>query len=290
MNKISCFIYLMLLFLSGCGRADVAPLTGASVTNFPSDAGSPSTVVPFGEAETEELTWGINFGMEDIVLDDLPRENAKPDQFGVSSRTEPIFLLASVEKADIRLYGLNTPKEYGILLRKGDVLQYFQQTYGVQDGVLPELQWEDLDADGQSELVARYFIDNRDGKAVYELHIYEPGQDGWTDHGLTPEVYRPLLEDLIHYRYDEELSTVTISMEQLSTSIWYGDEMMPTGLAPLGDLVFFRSKENRFQIVFGLRLETEGARVDIATLTADLNYDGQGFSLQNYELTPLGGV
>ena len=88
-----------------------------------------------------------------------------------------------------------------------------------------------------------------------------------------------------------EENTVTITAGTEKISAWYDGPSEPDGLAPVGNLVFFRWEDGAYTAVFGLQITAEDASpMDIGTLTAQVTYDGESLTLNDFHLTALGGV
>lgn len=273
--KKCTFALVLLLLLSGCTKPQ-------SAVPSPVESGSPSPVAsPSGSpTPTPEVLW-----WEGKAAQDLPTE---VEPIGNISSVDGPVCLALLPDADIGLYGDPDPTA-GILLRKGDYLQFFPQTYATARYTAPELSWADVDGDKEKELVIKYLVNDTDGDIVYELHIYEWDGKAWSDNAFSQDLYRSLLKDIISYRYQD--GYVSFVAGGSSTRAWYDGEDAPKGLAPIGNLVFFRQEGSRYTAIFGLQLELPDDKTyDVATLTASLVYDGEDFSLKDYYLESVGGV
>lgn len=270
-KRLPCAL-LLLLFLTGCtGPGGTVSSPAATPTAGPSAPVPTSSPIP---------AW-----WEGKTAASLP---AAVEEAGNISTVNGPVCLGLIPEADIGLYGDPDPA-LGILLRKGEHLQYFPQVYSTARYVLPELSWTDLDGDGEHELVAKFLVDDLDGKIIYELHVYEWDGAGWTDHGFTAAYFRPLLDKLISYSYENHEVRLTAGGPPVTT--WY-EGPAPSGLAPVGDLVFFREENGGCVVTFGLRLAFSDGSPDrdIAALSAAVRYGERGFSLDHYYLESIGGV
>lgn len=278
MKKLFPLLVLVLL-LTGCTREPAPPSTTDTTSPVPSV--NPTVSVPAATpSPTPEKSW-----WEGRTAERLPAEAASVGS--IASLDGPVCL-ALLPQEDIGLYGDPDPT-LGILLRKGEHLQFFPQTYATTRYTLPELAWANVDGDNDKELTIKYLVEDLDGNIVYEWHVYEWDGTEWTDRGFTPDIYRPILEELISYAYKD--GVVTISAANDSVTAHYDGDKAPQGLAPPGELVFFRYDGDTLKVVFGLRLALSNEKTsDIATLTATLTYDGDGFSMSNYYLEQVGGV
>lgn len=271
--KAYAFLLALLLLLSGCtvGNDGDTPSPGGVVQVSPT---------PLPTASPGEPSW-----WEGITLAELPTEITP---FGTIAASEALVCLALFSQAEVGLYASPDPTA-GLLLRKGTTLQFFPQIYSTQRYNSPEASWGDVDGDGEEELSVKYLVKDTDGAIVYELHIYEWDGASWSDHAFDQKYFQPLLEEMLTYQYQD--GVVTLALGSSSCEIWYDGDKEPTGLAPVGELVFFRQEEGGYVVIFGLRLTLpDGGNYDAATLSADLIYADDGFSLQNYKLEPVGGV
>ncbi len=279
MKKLPTLLLLLILALSSCKAGSPAPTTAETV--LPTFSANPPVSSPVSTpSPTPGTTW-----WEGKTAGTLPTSIASADS--ILTLDGPVCL-ALLPEESIGLYGDPDPT-LGILLRKGSHLQFFPQLYSTTRYVLPELVWNDVDGDAKEELAIKYLVSDTDGRIVYEWHIYEWDGAEWTDRGFTPEVYLPILNDLISYRYENDV--ITLSAGGDSITAHYDGVQALKGLAAPGDLVFFRYEDSTLKVVFALQLAlSNGGRYDIATLTATLTYDGNGFSMTNYSLDGLNSV
>lgn len=276
-----------LLLLSACtGETAVSPSPSQSA---PVSSVQPSAVPPSSSETPEEPAW-----WEDISADDLPDTLSAAEDIEAGSGS--LYRLAELADQDIALYGYGGDSDgapCGVLLAQGDTLTPFDQIYlSAEHPMLPQLRWEDLDGDGSEELAVVYLVSNSAEDSVFELHVYQPQSDGsWNDCGLLSDYYAPLLADLLTFSYDHEENTVTITAGTEKISAWYDGPSEPDGLAPVGNLVFFRWEDGAYTAVFGLQITAgDASPMDIGTLTARVTYDGESLTLKDFQLTALGGV
>lgn len=276
-----------LLLLSACtGETAVSPSLSQSA---PVSSVQPSSAPPSSSEAPEEPAW-----WEDISADDLPDTLSTAEDIEAGSGS--LYRLAELADQDIALYGYGGDSDgvpCGVLLAQGDTFTPFDQVYlSAEHPMLPQLRWEDLDGDGSEELAVVYLVSNTAEGSVFELHVYQPQPDGiWNDCGLLSDYYAPLLGDLLSFSYDHKENTVTITAGTEKISAWYDGPSEPDGLAPVGNLVFFRWEDGAYTAVFGLQITAEDASpMDIGTLTAQVTYDGESLTLNDFHLTALGGV
>ena len=276
-------VLLAALLLSACtGETAASP---APSQPAPASSVQPSAVPPTPSASPEAPAW-----WEGISAADLPDTLAAVEDIEAGSGS--LYRLAELPAQDIVLYGYGGDAG-GILIAQGDVLTPFDQLYlSAEHPMLPQLRWEDLDGDGGEELAVIYLVSNSAGSSVFELHVYQPQPGGgWRDCGLRSDYYVPLLEDLLSFSYDHVENTVTIAAGTEKISAWYDGPSEPDGLAPVGNLVFFRCEDGAYTAVFGLQIAAgDASPVDIGTLTARVAYDGKSLALTDFQLTALGGV
>ena len=285
MKSLFPALLAVLLLLSACtGETAVSPSPSQSV---PVSSVQPSAAPPSSSEAPEDPAW-----WEGISADDLPDTLSAAEDIEAGSGS--LYRLA--ELSDITLYGYGGDSDgapCGVLLAQGDTLTPFDQVYlSAEHPMLPQLRWEDLDGDGSEELAVVYLVSNSAEGSVFELHVYQPQSDGgWSDCGLLSDYYTPLLEGLLSFSYDHEENTVTITAGTEKISAWYDGPSEPDGLAPVGNLVFFRWEDGAYTAVFGLQITAEDASpMDIGTLTAQVTYDGESLTLNDFHLTALGGV
>lgn len=141
------FLLALHLLLSGCTSPKNLP------TPSPADAGGPAPAVSASDSPipspTPEVLW-----REGMTAGNLPTE---VEPVGNISSVDGPVCLALLPDADIGLYGDGDPTA-GILLRKGNYLQFFPQTYATARYTEPELNWTDKDGDKNSELIIKYLI------------------------------------------------------------------------------------------------------------------------------------
>lgn len=135
---------------------------------------------------SQGLVWGVNFGLEDIRLDQLPTAP------GIAAREDLTYphydLLAQLPEEELFLYGLTLDSGEGLLLRRGPILQYFNQPYTLGGEVLPDLFWADFDGDGAYELAVRSLEILEETHACYHLHLYSWDGAVWTDCPFDPQL------------------------------------------------------------------------------------------------------
>ena len=179
MKRLVIFLAFFLL-LASCTPDGVTTPTPTPAFP-PSPTPSPAPTTPQG------LVWGVNFGLEDIYLDQLP--TVPGIEIGEETTYPHYDLLAQLPEEDISLYGLILDSGEGLLLRRGPILQYFDQPYTLGEGALPDLFWADFDRDGACELAVRSLEIREETHAYYHLNLYSWDGTRWTDHPFDPQIF-----------------------------------------------------------------------------------------------------
>lgn len=205
------------------------------------------------------------------------------------------LLLGQVPEAGLTLYGLNPGLGGGVILRQEEDLFPFDQRFLPDESPrLPDLWWADFDGDGSSELAVNYLTLNTTDQHIFELHLYRPEEDGWTDTALRAEDWVSTLEDTVGYQFDPISGGVSLTAEESSLLYYLEDLPDPDPAQPLTfqGQTYFREEDGRITAVFGigLRLSGEEEPFYFARLLADVTYDGASFSLSRFTLEPSYGV
>ena len=144
-----------LALLTACGEE---PLDWTPTPATPQPTPTPS-------AETE-APWAA------LTVDDLPTALAEPDDL-FSGEEPQVYLLGCKLEEGIYLYGLNEGYGGGVLLRRGEDLAHFDQSFSPSESpALPELYLSDFDGNGVEELAVRYLMESQGERISYDLHLY----------------------------------------------------------------------------------------------------------------------
>ena len=290
MKKLFVLLPTLLLPLSACSPQQ--PAGASPAPPAVSTPAAPVSPMPSPQPDSGPLWW------EDISFSDLPSACSEPED--ISAGSGGIYLLASLPEQELSLYGYGGEMDgapCGILIGQGTGLSPFDQVYlSAESPALPELWWNDFDGDGSGELAVKYLLANGASSLVYELHIYEPQPDGgWTDHSLTEREIDALLSAAVEYRFDAAAGIATASVPGEDASYRLGDQD-PNPVADYAlsftGRTFYRYEDGSFTGVFGAGLCLQGLETlqYFATVTADVVYDGNGFSLEHLRLMEIGGV
>lgn len=191
--------------------------------------------------------------------------------------------LGEIDGEDIALYAADEPTMnfFQAFLRKGDLLQ----PMGAVDGrppALSQLLWSDFDADGQKELLVS--LKNGSGTT---LTLCE-WEDGWTIRPYSG--YGDDLKSAITFTTSGRTATVTYGNYSATYAMGPNDKSM-SGLSAFDEYVFFDAdKDGSISAVFAAGVDVDGSARRFASLTADVDYDGGGFTLRNIKLVSTGGV
>lgn len=271
---------LAVLVLAGCGMgaAELPPQPTVAAVTRPPDP-TPSQ---------DGLAWGVNFSTADIDTDALPTKlaTALDEANAVEQNGVPFFLLG--EAADVSLYGFWLSNGDGVLIRRGDELACFQQSFS--DPALtvpPELRWADLDGDGAEELGVIYSLSGDAGCNASQLHVYE-WDGGWTDHFFAPEDYGKLLSDNLDVQTGGNTLTVKYGGIEAHYTAGPGDTAAPTLCEQYETMIFFSFGKDKMGVVVPLRIQA-GFHI-FASLSADVDYEDGAFRLSNIQLISAGGV
>lgn len=275
---------VMLSLLTGCS-ASARPLSTQLPTLEP-DA-SPSSSPASTEYISPSASWWTHLDLNDLpsqkvdVTDQLPQEE--------------LFLLDELPEDDVSLYGYlsagDTPS--GILLRHGATYTHFDQVFLSENNpIAPQLWWMDPDGDGDQELAVYYVTDNNSSVFRSEFHLYEVSEEGWSDHALLPDTCQAVLLDALSCRWTDDGVTIQVGKCSLA---FCTDELSPSVAqnAPLtcGDRIFYRYDRGTFTGVYTIGFSSsDGEPVHVASLLADIAYDGSNITLTNLRLEGYYGV
>lgn len=123
------------------------------------------------------------------ALEDLPTRIVSP---GTPEAEADIWLAAELPEYDIAVY--YDTRNSGGYLRYGGTLQSINiSLVTMPQMLLPELHFEDLDGDGEKELVVSYYALYGTGVTVSELVVYEWNGQKWT--GYRPDLAKSVIDD-----------------------------------------------------------------------------------------------
>lgn len=121
------------------------------------------------------------------ALEDLP---TWPLEETPGAAEYPIYLLAELPEEDIAIYYVRGTDK--ALIRYGEYLQWGDAVWS-SGQPLPQLHFEDLDGDGEKELVINYFPSYGTDVTVGKLTVYEWNGEKWT--GYRPDLAKSVIDD-----------------------------------------------------------------------------------------------
>lgn len=266
-----------LLTLTACG-GQTQPLPSVQPSPEPAETSAPAISIPLTSQIVASRPWeGELSSLPSCIVDD--------PEVGVGKQPQ---LLAQLPEADIFLYGMG--EQDALLLRQGDQAVLFDLPYLTPRRYLPQLFGADFDGDGAQELLILTYIGSGTGVSVWSPVVVEFEAEGWRAVTLPYENYD---DDLTPYlsctAADDgravialEGSTLTVSLED------FVDPQIPVELYT-GCIVDYDVDEGRITADLAVGLHQKDnipyTLYYPATLSAELLYDGEGFSLSSPTLS-----
>lgn len=266
---------LCLLLLSGCGARTAAP----SPTSSPP---IPTAVVP---APPSTPTPGTDTWGEDIPADKLPLELGGLYEDGPVS----LVVTASIPEEGIALYtvrkeGQSMGKR---LLRHGNFLQVVGTSGLTSDTITyPVFQWADFDGDGATELATVEEVYTTTTLTLYEWDGYH-----WTSHPYT--TYEEDLHGVLNFTQSGRSASLTYGGQSATYTMGPGGKQMGEELTFGGAqkiAIFSVDAKNTITAVFGVGAKVDGEAMLFATVSAEVEYEDQSFTLRHISLISIGGV
>lgn len=265
MRRLLPFLFTLIL-LSGCGGEQALP-TAAPAPGTPTPVATPTPEV--------KLAWWAELG-----IDNLPKTD---EEVRLSDGTS-VRCLGQLFDPDVGLYSVlyaerNTSDLY---LRYEDRFE--------RHGIVPfftgvpetELFWDDFDGDGAEELLFTLRVEQRSFLAVARW------DDGWTY--LPYDSYSADLEAVLTYDYRSRTATVTYGRDSATYTAGV-QEAGRIGLnTDFSGYSFFNLSGNTISAVFGVGVNVNGEVRYFAAVNADVDFDGEGYTLRSINLIPFGGV
>lgn len=273
---------MILSLLAGCTASTptTTQLQASEASPVPSDAPSDESA-----SSGEALWW------EHLNLNDLPSQSV--DLTGDVPR-DNLFLMDDMPDDDVSLYGYLSSGETpsGILLRRGSTFTHFDQDFlSESNPVSPQFWWLDPDGDGTQELAAYYVLENDGSVFRSEFHIYEVSEEGWSDHALLPDSCQQALQDALTARWAGDCLTLQLGERSSLSFDVLPDTVDQNAQLSCAQRIFYRYDRGAFTGVYAVGLEgTDGSYVELASLLADISYDGSNLTLTNLRLEGYYGV
>ena len=211
--------------------------------------------------------------------------------------TNPIYdsqenfpLWASIESDNIYLYGVYP---FGYVLYQDGKGTYFDWPGLTPRGIVPELKYFDFDKDGKKELAILLYIGSGTGVAQMDLHILEINgtenlKPEYTDFFLLSDDAQSWFSESLTATQSGDKKTIDVSFDNTHYPVHTsGDETESgrfTGLS-FGDIVHFKFDGDRITttIAIGLTYENWAPPHFFGDIEADVEFDGNHFSLKNYK-------
>ncbi len=210
-----------------------------------------------------------------------------------------VVRLSETENGSAVLYGIvQEGSTQGVLLFSEGNCQYFDWYYTSPRMVMPDLIEGDFDGDGQEELAVILLALTGTGVSTEELILLEKRADGLWDENRYTGYMEQIGEDLI---WNYEKARHCISVTETGTNRPIGEMDMAEAFendsvfesVAYGDIVTFvpEDQELYVQLLTGVRMQGE-AVVEYGSyaLRARVQYDGDNFSLGDYEIISLNAI
>ena len=200
-------------------------------------------------------------------------------------------LLAKLETDNIYLYGINP---YGYVLYQDGKGTYFDWPGLTPRRVVPTLNYLDFDNDGKKELAVLLYVGSGTEVAVMDLHILKiDGQENlkpeYVDFSLSWFDVDIWFSESISAIQSDDKKVIDVFFNKNCYTV-YADgaesEAGPfTGIS-FGTIVFFEFDDDtiKTKIVLGLTYENWATPQFFGEVTAEIEFDGNNFSLKNYTL------
>ncbi|MBM7567063.1 hypothetical protein [Paenibacillus sacheonensis] len=250
---------------------------------------------PGGQSEKSPLAAEKEPGQSNVE-----RSSGAADEAGGSEREAVAEPVASLPEKDIYLYpGLNDDPR----LRIGQKQQTMDWTYATPRQILPVLQAEDYDGDGEEELAAIVDIGSGTGVSLEELHVVEyqgespPAGQSFADHEFLSEDYLEQLGKLMQIkttnRNGELFGQLAIGSRRYEVSFKnyqadYGEAKIKDKLG-YGSIIYFQAEQHKltFSAAIGIVIAGNAQPEYFGDVEADVAYASGGkFKLENLRFQP----
>lgn len=210
-----------------------------------------------------------------------------------------VVRLSETENGSVVLYGLvQGESTEGVLLLSEGRCQYFDWYYTSPRMVMPNLIAQDFDGDGQEELAVILLAFTGTGVSVEELVMLERQNDGlWAERRYT-EYMEQIGADIV-WNYEEAGHRISVTeagtgrmIGEMDVAELFEEDSVYEAVS-IGDIVTFVPEENEMyvQLLTGVRMQGEAVgRYGSYALRARVRYDGEKFSLEDYELIRLEAI
>ena len=258
---------------------------------------------------------GINAAMKDelgIATDDRRDsyylESDETDEFGNEifsfSKTSYFPLYAMVKSENIYLYGIGYDGSYhsGMILFKDGQGTYFDWPNLTYYALMPELSYSDYDGDGEKEIAAVIYSNMGTGLLATDLYILKLELD---ERGrISYKVYSLRTEDIAQWFTEDFTTELSEDNSELIISFSGNDYHIDTqaevygvyeeagwinlhgvGYGSHNEFYFAENDEIKISIGIGFIFWDWSIEANyLGTVTAKINFDGEQFSISDYEL------
>ena len=217
------------------------------------------------EAGGDWTEWTISTQPAQRLTEDLPALADLPGIFGISGERmdEPMWWIGEVQRENIRLYWAQY--EGQMYLRYGEHIQRIEDQ--LECAWLPELYFEDLDGDGDRELLIHYTRDHGTGVYYDSIAVYEWDGQQWHGARHEPEgVIAQFNRERIYQFYGD--GTAFIS---------YGDADLLLDLSDLWESGYWKTAPERCELSrFNTRYTYENGQLTL-TIAGELLGSGSPY-------------
>ena len=220
------------------------------------------------------------------------------------SETSYFPLYAMIKAKNIYLYGIGNGNDYysGMILFKDGQGTCFQWPNLTYYSLMPQLSYFDYDGDGEKEIAVIIYSNKGTGVKETELHILKPEQDEWgrlyyEEHSLKTEDIAEWFDEKFITKRSEDNREIIISFAghdyhvDTKAGIYsdYGKEawcdLLRAGYGSSNEFYFTQTQEIKIAVEIGFEFEDWPIEANyFGEVTAKVNFDGEKFSLSDYEL------
>lgn len=208
-----------------------------------------------------------------------------------------VVRIAETPDGAFALYGMVTDADMaGVLLSFDGKCQYFDWYYTSPQTVMPNIVNADYDGDGQEEIAVILHAYTGTGVSMEQLFMLEQQSDGsWTAVENTQYPEQIEAEVACIYREDDKLLEIRDQkadrlIGKMDLTVLMDETRVYDGTY-FGDIVSFVPEDDEIyvQLMPGIRMKDWAilSYTDEEVLRARVVYDGQSFSLEDYELIKL---
>ena len=199
------------------------------------------------------MEWTISTQPAQRLTEDLPALADLPTVFGISDPDAPMWWIAGLHEEDISLYWAQYEEQ--MYLRYGEHIQKIDEE--LECNWLPELYFDDLDQDGDRELLAHYTRAHGTGVYSNSIAVYEWDGQRWTGTTLDPSwIIENFNANRLYEFYEDGTAYISYGEQELLldlSDLWargYWDSV-PDVCVLSEDQSYFRYEEGRMTLILG---------------------------------------